>query len=362
MEPITATLTTAKEIYEAAKTIQKVYNVSKEMKTVAESEGKDQIMATKDFAGTAANLKHEAKSEKGESSDKELKIEKDLYQDNNESLLPKGDFVDKLQPTHIGAKHASDTASFVERLPQEEASKELQNHQDIYVDRLPSSEHRDAGDEIRGIIRNELTNNNLELVSLDTNDATDSIVVGNAELNETSTSHLDKHTMDKISNLVDSMDYDLDSEKLKKYDFDSLRTISTRNEGLEGQNHPETGVPYERKVVEMDNGEKVEGVFPQFESKLDVQLPEELEQASDNKQFAECNRQLKEKCENDPEFRSQFTEDQLDDIEHGQTPEGYTWHHSEEKGKMQLVDYDTHMRTGHTGGRNIWGGGTENRH
>lgn len=366
MEPITTTIATAKEIYEAAKTIQKVYNVSKEMKTVAESEGKDQIMATKDFAGTAANMKHEAKSEKGESSDKELKTEKDLYQgNNNESILLEEDFVDELQPTHIGAEHASDRACFVERLPLE-GSKELQNPQDIYVDRLPNSEHRGAGDEIRRSVsdtpQNELPNNNFEQEPLVTNDVTDSIVVGNSELNEASTSHLDKHTMDRISNLVDSMDNDLDSETLKNYDFDSLKTISTRNEGLEGQNHPETGVPYERKVVEMDNGEKVEGVFPQFESKLDVQLPEELEQASDNKQFAECNRQLKEKCENDPEFRSQFTEDQLDDIEHGQTPEGYTWHHSEEKGKMQLVDYDTHMRTGHTGGRNIWGGGTENRH
>ena len=45
MEPITATLTTAKEIYEAAKTIQKVYNVSKEMKTVAESEGKESVFS-----------------------------------------------------------------------------------------------------------------------------------------------------------------------------------------------------------------------------------------------------------------------------------------------------------------------------
>lgn len=142
----------------------------------------------------------------------------------------------------------------------------------------------------------------------------------------------------------------------------SPRTISTRNEGLEGHNHPETGVPYERKVVKTDTGEEVEGVFPQFESKIDIQLPEELEQASDNKQFAECNRQLKEKCDKDPEFCKQFTDDQLDDINYGQTPEGYTWHHSEEKGKMQLVKYDTHMKTGHTGGRSIWGGGTENRH
>ena len=49
------------------------------------------------------------------------------------------------------------------------------------------------------------------------------------------------------------------------------------------------------------------------------------------------------------------------DIEDGYTPDGYTWHHNEEKGKMQLVDTDIHSQTRHTGGRNIWGGGTENR-
>lgn len=139
------------------------------------------------------------------------------------------------------------------------------------------------------------------------------------------------------------------------------RRIKTINDSLEGQKHPETGVPYEKKVVETDTGELVEGVFPQFESTLDVQLPEALEQATDKKQFDECNRQLKERCKSDPEFRSRFTPDQLADIEDGYTPDGFTWHHNEVKGKMQLVDTDTHWETRHTGGRNIWGGGTDNR-
>ncbi len=143
---------------------------------------------------------------------------------------------------------------------------------------------------------------------------------------------------------------------------ESPRSIKTINDGLAGQNHPETGVPYVEKEVVTDTGEKVKGVFPQFESKVDIQLPEDLQQAPDRTQFAECNKQLQEKVANDPELRSQFTEDQLADIEDGYTPEGYTWHHNEEIGKMQLVDTDIHIQTRHTGGRNIWGGGTENRH
>ncbi len=52
---------------------------------------------------------------------------------------------------------------------------------------------------------------------------------------------------------------------------------------------------------------------------------------------------------------------QLEQIENGDTPDGYTWHHDAEAGKMQLVDTETHQKTGHTGGRSIWGGGTESR-
>lgn len=126
MEPITATMTTAKEIYEAAKTIQKVYNVSKEMKTVAESEGKDQIMATKDFADTAANLKQEAKNEKEESLSKKLKNEGNLYHHvNNEQHLPKEDFVDILEPTHVNEEHVIDRVTFVERLSIEDAPTKI---------------------------------------------------------------------------------------------------------------------------------------------------------------------------------------------------------------------------------------------
>lgn len=142
---------------------------------------------------------------------------------------------------------------------------------------------------------------------------------------------------------------------------DSPKRIKTINDDLSGQKHPETGVPYEEKEVVNDKGEKVVGVFPQFESKFDAQLPEGMEKASDKTQFDECNRQLKEKCDNDPSFKAQFNERQLNDINEGRTPYGYTWHHNEETGKMQLVDYETHLKTRHTGGRSIWGGGTENR-
>ena len=137
--------------------------------------------------------------------------------------------------------------------------------------------------------------------------------------------------------------------------------METRNQDLEGKEHPETGVPFEKKIVKNDKGEDVEVVVPKFESKFDAQLPEDLEKASDKEQINECNKQLKEAVENDPDLKEQFTDEQLEQIMDGETPDGYTWHHDADKGKMQLVDSETHAKTGHTGGRVIWGGGQSNR-
>ena len=44
-----------------------------------------------------------------------------------------------------------------------------------------------------------------------------------------------------------------------------------------------------------------------------------------------------------------------------QDTSGYTWHHNQEEGVLQLVDKNVHEQTGHTGGRSIWGGGSDNR-
>lgn len=136
--------------------------------------------------------------------------------------------------------------------------------------------------------------------------------------------------------------------------------IQCRNENLEGKEHSETGVPFERRQVEVD-GKQYDVVVPQFESKYDAQLPEDKLKSTDREQFKECNAQLKEEVANNKDLRAQFDDEQIEQIENGDTPDGYTWHHDADVGKMQLVDTETHQKTGHTGGRSIWGGGTENR-
>lgn len=139
------------------------------------------------------------------------------------------------------------------------------------------------------------------------------------------------------------------------------RYIICRNESLDGDRHPISGIEFENKTVELPDGSQVEGVFPKFDSKFDAQLDETQYNESDAKHFKEANSQLKEAIEKNPELREQFTDEQLEQIEAGDTPEGYVWHHSEEPGTLQLVDTTAHAQTGHTGGRSVWGGGSDNR-
>ncbi|MEK4382450.1 HNH endonuclease [Aeribacillus sp. FSL K6-2848] len=134
--------------------------------------------------------------------------------------------------------------------------------------------------------------------------------------------------------------------------------IETLNDHLEGTVHPETGVPFEVKVIELPDGTIIEGVFPQFDSVFDVQLPENMYLDTDYQQFSYANEQLKEAIQQNPELAKQFNDLQLEQIKAGETPDGFTWHHSEEVGKLQLVDERIHALTGHTGGRTIWGGGS----
>ena len=146
-----------------------------------------------------------------------------------------------------------------------------------------------------------------------------------------------------------------------KGDVKTPRHISTINEKLEGKKYPGTNVEYRKRTFRL-NGEKVEGVFPVFESKFDTVLPPGMRNASDTEQFKYCTKRLAGRIERDPSFAKKFTRRQIDQIKAGAPRiSGLTWHHNEIPGKMQLVNSDLHERCKHTGGRSIWGGGSSYR-
>lgn len=144
-------------------------------------------------------------------------------------------------------------------------------------------------------------------------------------------------------------------------DVKEPRHITTINEGLNGKKYPGTDVEYGKHTFRL-NGEKVEGVFPKFKSNFDTRLPKNIWNASDAEQFKYCTERLKQGIENNPEFAKELTSRQIEQIKAGAPRiSGLTWHHNEIPGKMQLVNAETHEKCRHTGGRSIWGGGSDCR-
>ena len=172
-----------------------------------------------------------------------------------------------------------------------------------------------------------------------------------------------KDTPESIADEAWNKDFAVE-ETYGKGTLDNPRYVITRNEFLANDIHPITGVEFIRKTVQLSE-EVIEGVFPKFEFVFETKLPDHLLLETDKNQFRECNRRLVSDLEANPELKSQFTPEQIeqiyDGVEDGTAPDGYVWHHNEEVGIMQLVDAETHARTGHTGGKSIWGGGKEFR-
>jgi small nuclear ribonucleoprotein (snRNP)-like protein len=141
-----------------------------------------------------------------------------------------------------------------------------------------------------------------------------------------------------------------------------IETLHAINQDLEGEKHPNTYVSFKRDMVELPDGRKVEGVFAEFDPICEMMLDKNENGNYEGYRVAQekdCNQKLKNAVESDPELRNKFTDEQLEQIKNGDTPDGYTWHHHQQPGKMQLVDSEKHMKTGHTGGYSIWGSGSQ---
>lgn len=141
-----------------------------------------------------------------------------------------------------------------------------------------------------------------------------------------------------------------------------VKHLSTINEQHKGEEYPPgSGVNYIKRTFRL-NGETVEGVFPKFEDKMTLRLPKGKWMGSDESQMKYCTYLLSRRCENDPEFASQFSRRQLEQIKNCEPRiSGLTWHHNEIPGVMQLVDSSQHTQCRHTGGRSLWGGGQYSR-
>lgn len=139
-----------------------------------------------------------------------------------------------------------------------------------------------------------------------------------------------------------------------------LDDIMFRNEDLANKSHPVTDVEFLEKTVETTSG-NIKGVFPDFESVFTVNLPENMYLDSDYLQFNFANEELLKSMHENPNLANEIniTDADFERLNDGIAPEGYVWHHSEEMGTLELVDEGIHSATGHTGGRELWGDGSD---
>ena len=198
----------------------------------------------------------------------------------------------------------------------------------------------------------------VESIVLDRNNPTELLKAANELRSEA----ISLKELDKPIALHNKTEMGGGSENIKILDpsENAIIKIICRNESLAGDLHPVTGVPFERKIIE-HNGQLFEVVVPQFDYDFKTVLPENIREGTDREQFKYCNEMLKEACESNPELLEKFTPEQIEQIKNGDRPDGYVWHHAENSGEMQLIKKEDHDQTGHTGGKAIWGGGSDNR-
>ena len=114
-----------------------------------------------------------------------------------------------------------------------------------------------------------------------------------------------------------------------------------KNVKLAGQCHPETGIVFDNKG------------FPIFDgvAKFDTRLSHEIA-TKDNRiaHMKAATKQLQESINKGEINKNIFTSEQLRQIEIGKSKiSGYTWHHHQDTGRMQLVPEAIHNDTGHIG-------------
>lgn len=134
--------------------------------------------------------------------------------------------------------------------------------------------------------------------------------------------------------------------KLKQlYQVDYGRKLKHGLPGMARQVHEKTGVKFDR------NG------FPKFKSYCSVKLKRKEYKESRDYHFYRANKILYRKVLKSRRLRNIFTKADIQALKNGYTPQDYTWHHHQKRGKMQLVLREVHSSVNHIGGYSIWGNG-----
>ena len=113
--------------------------------------------------------------------------------------------------------------------------------------------------------------------------------------------------------------------------------------GMAGKTHPKTKVRFDEKG------------FPKFKVYYTIKLRRRHFHETREQHFNLANKELKKDIGSSVRIKAKFSRKQIKEIHQGNTPSGYTWHHHQDAGVLQLVDEEIHAKTSHIGGYSIWG-------
>jgi hypothetical protein len=118
------------------------------------------------------------------------------------------------------------------------------------------------------------------------------------------------------------------------------------------------GIKYIKKNTIINNIKYV-GEFPEFSNvaKTTLKLPRNYYNKPRSSHFIYLNKMLKQKVIDNPKFAKNFSKKEILNIKEGRGLKGYSWHHHESRGIMQLVPSKIHTEIKHTGGVALWCGG-----
>ncbi len=136
--------------------------------------------------------------------------------------------------------------------------------------------------------------------------------------------------------------------------------LKTNNSIRDGETY--NGTWFQRDTVVIGDV-RVEGIFPKFDAAFepDTNMPASLWKGRGSQHeahFAWCRAQLKAAVGENPALAARFTAAERRLIQEEKPLPGYTWHHHQQPGKMQLVPSQKHSAAmhgvNHTGGNALW--------
>lgn len=115
------------------------------------------------------------------------------------------------------------------------------------------------------------------------------------------------------------------------------------NPGMANKTHSVTKVKFDKMG------------FPKFKSYFTVKLKRKYWRRSREVHFYHASKALYAAIMKDKRLAKKFTKKEIELFSKGDVPKRYTWHHYQDAGVLQLVEYKIHSDVSHIGGFSIWG-------